>query len=467
MKECAREKLAPPSRIGASGYCRAGVQDACLLKTHHQPMGGKGMTDDQVSKSTASVANEKRGTDENNPAAVDAAPSIDPASELPPLSPTSRQGSSERPDAEPRPAIEEVMRKLRHIDRDDTEGSGEDERKKSRISGRDATRLALDQQKYPPVNIEPSTDGAGSSTKQSGAEARLPERAHNSAIARVRRTPPPRIRKPSALHEKYEAPAGQDHETYRARLRETFGTMSKDFVDFALGKLVEALKPNPHLQLDEKTFNGALAMLHSANCQTELQALAAVEIVATGFAGLRFLRQSQQITSTPTGPLPLSCCGCRSISWLLWSACSVPPPHRSRSAMSISSPALRWQFGISPPLTPPDKKARARTPQGPKMTIDPIRQADVQRRLRNMTQAPRCGAKTRAGMPCRQAAVGGRNRCRMHGGAKGSGGPAGGRNGSFRSGLWTRESIAERQKVRAMIRDVKARLRAVGRSEED
>lgn len=31
--------------------------------------------------------------------------------------------------------------------------------------------------------------------------------------------------------------------------------------------------------------------------------------------------------------------------------------------------------------------------------------------------APRCGAKTRGGTPCRQAAMRGRLRCRMHGGA--------------------------------------------------
>jgi hypothetical protein len=246
------------------------VQVARLLKTHYEPMGGKGMTDDHVSKSTSSVANEKRGTDENNPAAVDAAPSIDPAPPLPSLSQESRQGRPGRSDAEPRPTIEEVMRQSGHIDRDDAEGSEEEDKKKPRIGGKEATQLALNQQKYPPVNIEPSTDGADSATKPSGADARLPEQAHNSSIARNPRTPPPRIRKPSALHEKYEAPAGQDHEAHRARLRETFGTMSEDFVDFALGKLVEALQPNPHLQLDEKTFNGALAMLHSANCQTEL-----------------------------------------------------------------------------------------------------------------------------------------------------------------------------------------------------
>jgi len=60
-----------------------------------------------------------------------------------------------------------------------------------------------------------------------------------------------------------------------------------------LGKIIEALKPNPFDQLDEATLNSALAIIDSARCRSELEALMAVEIVATGFAGLRFLRQSQ------------------------------------------------------------------------------------------------------------------------------------------------------------------------------
>jgi len=35
----------------------------------------------------------------------------------------------------------------------------------------------------------------------------------------------------------------------------------------------------------------------------------------------------------------------------------------------------------------------------------------------------------------------------MHGGAKGSGGPRGERNGNFRHGLWTQESVALRRAV--------------------
>ena len=48
---------------------------------------------------------------------------------------------------------------------------------------------------------------------------------------------------------------------------------------------------------------------------------------------------------------------------------------------------------------------------------------DIERRLGNLAKARRCGAKTRAGGTCKQAAVRGRFRCRIHGGARGSGRP--------------------------------------------
>ena len=90
------------------------------------------------------------------------------------------------------------------------------------------------------------------------------------------------------------------------------------------------------------------------------------------------------------------------------------------------------------------------------MKHDPMRQADIARRLSNMAKAARCGAKTRAGRPCRQAAVKGRSRCRMHGGAKGSGGPRGMRNGNFKHGLCTHESKTLRRVMRAKVREIKA-----------
>ena len=50
-----------------------------------------------------------------------------------------------------------------------------------------------------------------------------------------------------------------------------------------------------------------------------------------------------------------------------------------------------------------------------------------------LRQAPRCLAQTRRGRPCQSPAVAGKARCRMHGGAAGSGAPKGKRNRKYRN----------------------------------
>jgi hypothetical protein len=67
-----------------------------------------------------------------------------------------------------------------------------------------------------------------------------------------------------------------------------------------LGKLVQALRPGPLERLDEATLNAALAIIHSMKPRSELDALLAVQIVATAFSGLRFLHQSQTFMIEPT-----------------------------------------------------------------------------------------------------------------------------------------------------------------------
>jgi hypothetical protein len=77
-------------------------------------------------------------------------------------------------------------------------------------------------------------------------------------------------------------------------------------------------------------------------------------------------------------------------------------------------------------------------------------------------QAPRCLARTRRGTPCQSPAVAGKARCRMHGGAAGSGAPKGKRNGKYRHGRFTKEAIEERRRLASLIRDSRdllARLR--------
>jgi hypothetical protein len=77
-----------------------------------------------------------------------------------------------------------------------------------------------------------------------------------------------------------------------------------------------------------------------------------------------------------------------------------------------------------------------------------------------MLASPRCGAKTRSGKACRAPAVAGKARCRMHGGAAGSGAPAGNRN-ALKHGRFTREVIEERRMIRELIRQSKQHLRDI------
>ena len=68
-----------------------------------------------------------------------------------------------------------------------------------------------------------------------------------------------------------------------------------------------------------------------------------------------------------------------------------------------------------------------------------------------MLSSQRCGARTRSGKPCRSPAVSGKKRCRMHGGAPGSGAPLGNKN-ALKHGFFAREAIAERRQLRELLR---------------
>jgi hypothetical protein len=71
----------------------------------------------------------------------------------------------------------------------------------------------------------------------------------------------------------------------------------------------------------------------------------------------------------------------------------------------------------------------------------------------HMHLSPRCGARTRRGSPCQQAAMA-NGRCRMHGGTN-PGAPRGNRN-AFKHGRYTAEAIASRREVAALIRAMRA-----------
>jgi hypothetical protein len=75
----------------------------------------------------------------------------------------------------------------------------------------------------------------------------------------------------------------------------------------------------------------------------------------------------------------------------------------------------------------------------------------------SLRQAPRCLARTRRGTLCQSPATP-RGRCRMHGGAPGSGGPKGQRNGMWKHGRYSQEMVELRRAVRQIMRDAKEAL---------
>ena len=81
----------------------------------------------------------------------------------------------------------------------------------------------------------------------------------------------------------------------------------------------------------------------------------------------------------------------------------------------------------------------------------PEEMSNPPRNIGPMLSSPRCGARTRSGNPCRSPAAAGKRRCRMHGGAPGSGAPRGNKN-AFKHGIFTREAIAERRQLGELIR---------------
>jgi hypothetical protein len=93
----------------------------------------------------------------------------------------------------------------------------------------------------------------------------------------------------------------------------------------------------------------------------------------------------------------------------------------------------------------------------------PLRGCGVGTHKRNtapMLASPRCGARTRSGAPCHAPVVAGKKRCRMHGGAKGSGAPRGNSN-ALKHGAYTKEALARRAAIRTLIGDAKKLLNEI------
>jgi hypothetical protein len=87
---------------------------------------------------------------------------------------------------------------------------------KSRISGKEAAYVAA--AKYPPVHIS-EVDSSANGSDGAAAMEKLPAPVSDQPGDGKRRQAPPRVRKPSPIHDQYLAPT-PDLAGYSARLRE-------------------------------------------------------------------------------------------------------------------------------------------------------------------------------------------------------------------------------------------------------
>src|ERR1700730_3489774 len=148
---------------------------------------------------------------------------------------------------------------------------------KSRIRGGDAARAAVETTERLPVTLQ-ATDLVGPFQPVPEAD---------------QRKKPPRVRKPSSHHDLIYAPTA-DLETHRAMLRTTFGTLSEEFADTMMGKIISGLRPNAYDILSEATLNAALATVASLRPETEIEAMISVQLVIAGFSALRMMELSQR-----------------------------------------------------------------------------------------------------------------------------------------------------------------------------
>lgn len=81
------------------------------------------------------------------------------------------------------------------------------------------------------------------------------------------------------------------------------------------------------------------------------------------------------------------------------------------------------------------------------------RKNEPMQRINDEVLRTHCGARTRSGQPCRNPPVTGKVRCRMHGGAHGSGGQPGNLN-ACKHGRYSAEAVQERLGFRELMRTV-------------
>lgn len=252
-----------------------------------------------------------------------------------------------------------------------------------------------------------------------------------------------------------------DHEGWLARLDDAFGTHGRAFAATQLDKLVQWCQGKDGV-VDAVMLNGMLAVVEGTKSDNEIQAMLVVQMAVTHTAAQQALRrvtrvdQIAQVDSAGSLAVKLL----RTFTMLAETLDKlqrggeqvVKVVHVHPGGQAIVGNVVSGASGGASTLGGGGAPMKTET--------NPMQRPN--RQPQALSRCRKCGAKTRRGTPCASPAVARKARCRMHGGASGSGAPRDARNGAYRFGLFTEDAIAARRELSAILGQARATLNEIG-----
>jgi hypothetical protein len=244
-------------------------------------------------------------------------------------------------------------------------------------------------------------------------------------------------------------PEHSDLDGYSYRLRDAFGTESFDFAQTEALRLSKALGPKNSNPASIEVLNAARAVVDGNSPENEVEAMLASQMAMTHALTMQAMMRSQwaeyQAEYQTAGNLAVKLS--RTFTMQIEALAKlrrggeqtvrVEHVHVHNGGQAIVG-AISHPGGGGSPL---------------EIEVNPM-QRETREPL-SLRLVPRCCAKTRSGNPCQSPKVRGRARCRMHGGAKGSGALKGRDNGRYQHGMFTCDAIKRRWETRALILEMR------------
>lgn len=243
----------------------------------------------------------------------------------------------------------------------------------------------------------------------------------------------------------------RDEEAWMVHIADAFGTRSESTVRVFLGQLADLCSlvrdESGNRYPSELELNAALNIVHGVRPRNEMEAALAAQMVAVHFMTMKLAGATLSYGSI--SPHNAAIIGKLARTF----AMQLDTLGRLRGRVGRQTIKVKYERHEHRHVHVGEGGLEKGT-----QALAPACRAD-RNSAREPNGSPRCGAKTRRGTACQGAAVRGKKRCRVHGGAKGSGAPKGERNGAYKTGEWAKGAVAQRRAAAAVIKAARRALR--------